>query len=471
MAPMPPLKLTLKANSDKRKGGKYSRRPPLLPSGGPKQTDTSTASPGKFWATLVPLEAGLPKIYLTESSHVLGKHCDRREDLDRFKLLPADKKIADTHCLIYKANSTVNGKTRTTVHLQNLGWGTLVRNIFVGDTTIELYGSENISFPSSREERPWYKYQFFLENTAPPPTSFFKKFAIQGELGKGKFSEVKLVRPIKHNEFGHSQEFAVKVIEKNLTCRIVHRDLKPENILVTDASRYQVKISDFGLSKLLGAKYSLMNTVCGTPTYVAPEIINRDTEYGKAVDMWSLGVILYVCLSGYPPFSEHFAPPTLLEQVRAGRYTFRSPPWDSISDEAKDLVQGLLKVDFTSRLTAEQALKHPFMNKQTPFVTRPSSTLPDSDIPLRRVHDQSASSSNEEFRQIMTAKTSTLINSIESGDETFLTASDTIASSSELSIHLNDNNSETLYTTATGSDLLRNISSQSSYASSRSLNI
>ncbi|CAG8467430.1 14680_t:CDS:10 [Acaulospora morrowiae] len=550
MAPMPPLKLTLKANADRKKGGKYSRRPPLLPPGGPKQIDTSVTSPGNYWATLVPLEAGLPKIYLTEGSHVLGKHCERREDLDRFKLLPDDKKISNSHCLIYRANSTVKGLTRTVVHLQNLGRGTLVRNIFVGDSTIELYGSENISFPSSREEKPWYRYQFFLENTASPPMSFFKTYAIQGDLGKGKFSEVKLARLIRHRDFGHSPEYAVKVIEKKLTsgkhlsalrseitimhmynhpsltkiidvfdegdklyllmenvrdgdffdfinkrkrlgedetriifkqlfevvkylhcCRIVHRDLKPENILVTDAVRYQVKISDFGLSKLLGAKYSLMNTVCGTPTYVAPEIINRDTEYGKAVDMWSLGVILYICLCGHPPFSEHFAPPSLLEQVRSGRYSFRSPPWDNVSDEAKDLVQGLLRVDFERRLTAEQALAHPFMQKQTSLVPKPLPTLPDPNVPLRRVHDQSAGSSNEEFRRIMTTKASALIDSIESADnETFLTATDTIASSSELSIGLEESSAETMYT-ATESEMWRHNSSRSSYESSQSFKL
>ncbi|CAG8776710.1 13207_t:CDS:2 [Gigaspora margarita] len=129
--------------------------------------------------------------------------------------------------------------------------------------------------------------------------------------------------------------------------RIAHRDLKPENILMSSAAKLEVKISDFGLSKLLGPEHSLMKTLCGTRLYVAPEVIARtpNRSYGRAVDMWSLGVILYVCLCGNLPFADELGPPGLLDQIRIGKYKFHSPAWDNISDNAKDLIKGLLTVN------------------------------------------------------------------------------------------------------------------------------
>ncbi|CAG8521337.1 6117_t:CDS:10 [Diversispora eburnea] len=211
--------------------------------------------------------------------------------------------------------------------------------------------------------------------------------------------------------------------------RIVHRDLKPENILMADASQYRVKVSDFGLSKLLNAKYSLMNTICGTPTYVAPEIINPNTHvYGKSADMWSLGVILYICLCSYPPFSDQLAPPGILDQIRTCKYSFRSHHWDHISLDAKNLVQGLLTLEPESRLTVEEALNHPFMRRSTSIIPRPLQTT--EPVSLTRVHNQS--SSNVEIFQIINDGTSELTTGLEE-DETFLTAASTIASASELS--------------------------------------
>ncbi|GJJ78033.1 serine/threonine-protein kinase CHEK2 [Entomortierella parvispora] len=151
---------------------------------------------------------------------------------------------------------------------------------------------------------------------------------------------------------------------------VVHRDLKPENILVMDVDTMRVKISDFGLAKMIGTQM-FVNTVCGTPSYVAPEII-RNGEYGRAVDMWSLGVILYICLCGFPPFSDDLAPPKLRHQVLQSMYTFPSPYWDSVSDEAVDLVQGLLAQDVTARLTVDEALEHVWMTMEDEDGTFPN---------------------------------------------------------------------------------------------------
>ncbi|KAG0245525.1 kinase-like domain-containing protein [Mortierella sp. GBAus27b] len=140
---------------------------------------------------------------------------------------------------------------------------------------------------------------------------------------------------------------------------IVHRDLKLENILIMDRAALTIKISDFGLSNIIG-EYSYLKTVCGTPSYVAPEVL-RKVQYGKPVDMWSLGVMFYIFLCGFPPFSDDFAPPSMRIQVLECLYQFPSPYWDDVSDEAVDLVQGLLMQSAKKRLTVKDALGHNWM--------------------------------------------------------------------------------------------------------------
>ncbi|KAK5815304.1 kinase-like domain-containing protein [Linnemannia elongata] len=143
---------------------------------------------------------------------------------------------------------------------------------------------------------------------------------------------------------------------------VVHRDLKPENILVMDKEKMTVKVSDFGLAKMIGDQ-EFHNTVCGTPSYVAPEVISRGA-YGKGVDMWSLGVVLYICLCGFPPFSDDLAPPNLRTQVMNSMYTFPSPYWDDVSDEAVDLIQVLLAQNTEDRHTVDDALEHVWMTME-----------------------------------------------------------------------------------------------------------
>ncbi|KAF6261155.1 kinase-like domain-containing protein [Scenedesmus sp. NREL 46B-D3] len=120
-----------------------------------------------------------------------------------------------------------------------------------------------------------------------------------------------------------------------------------------------VKIADFGLAK---QSADAMSTVCGTPQYVAPEVIQgtSGTVYGPAVDMWSSGVVLFILLGGYPPFwSEN--EPALFEQIRRGKFSFDDPVWDVISHSAKDLITKLLAVHPNQRLTAAQCLDHPWV--------------------------------------------------------------------------------------------------------------
>lgn len=149
----------------------------------------------------------------------------------------------------------------------------------------------------------------------------------------------------------------------------MHRDLKPENLIyASDRIDSPIKITDFGLAKFSNNQ-TKMSTACGTPGYVAPEVIKSE-KYGPPVDLWSLGVILYILLCGFPPFfHEHTT--QLYRQIKRGQYSFPDPYWTEISDAAKNLVSGLLTVNPQKRLTPSQVLAHPWiaggMAKETKF--------------------------------------------------------------------------------------------------------
>merc|ERR1711868_294302 len=139
---------------------------------------------------------------------------------------------------------------------------------------------------------------------------------------------------------------------------VVHRDLKPENLLYYSPDADSKIISDFGLSKM--EESGVMATACGTPGYVAPEVLAQK-PYGKAVDVWSIGVIAYILLCGYPPFyDENDA--NLFEQIKKAEYEFDSPYWDEISDSAKDFINHLMEKSPVKRYTCDEALDHPWIS-------------------------------------------------------------------------------------------------------------
>ncbi|XP_062243874.1 serine/threonine-protein kinase DCLK2 isoform X5 [Platichthys flesus] len=141
---------------------------------------------------------------------------------------------------------------------------------------------------------------------------------------------------------------------------IVHRDIKPENLLVfeyPDGTK-SLKLGDFGLATVVEGP---LNTVCGTPTYVAPEIIS-ESGYGLKVDIWAAGVITYILLCGFPPFrSESNLQEELFDQILQGRLDFPSPYWDNITDSAKELIGKMLQVNVEARYTAQDVLSHPWV--------------------------------------------------------------------------------------------------------------
>jgi len=141
---------------------------------------------------------------------------------------------------------------------------------------------------------------------------------------------------------------------------IVHRDLKPENfIFSTEAEDSPMKLIDFGLSRFDSASnQGVMNTRVGTAYYIAPEVLKGD--YTRACDMWSVGVIAYILLSGCPPFNGD-DDTEIFKRVKSGIFSFNAPEWDGVSHAAKDFISCLLQINPSERLTASEALVHPWM--------------------------------------------------------------------------------------------------------------
>uniref|UniRef100_A0A3P9KUG6 Serine/threonine-protein kinase DCLK2 n=1 Tax=Oryzias latipes TaxID=8090 RepID=A0A3P9KUG6_ORYLA len=141
---------------------------------------------------------------------------------------------------------------------------------------------------------------------------------------------------------------------------IVHRDIKPENLLVfehQDGSK-SLKLGDFGLATIVNGP---LYAVCGTPTYVAPEIV-AETGYGLKVDVWAAGIITYILLCGFPPFRSEDDQEALFEQILKCQFDFPTPYWDNVSDAAKTLITKMLEVSVDQRYTAAQVLEHPWVN-------------------------------------------------------------------------------------------------------------
>uniref|UniRef100_A0A8K9Y611 calcium/calmodulin-dependent protein kinase n=1 Tax=Oncorhynchus mykiss TaxID=8022 RepID=A0A8K9Y611_ONCMY len=138
----------------------------------------------------------------------------------------------------------------------------------------------------------------------------------------------------------------------------------PENLLLASKSKgAAVKLADFGLAIEVEGEQQAWFGFAGTPGYLSPEVLRKD-PYGKAVDLWACGVILYILLVGYPPFwdeDQH----RLYQQIKAGAYDFPSPEWDTVTPEAKDLINKMLTINPAKRITASEVLKHPWISHRS----------------------------------------------------------------------------------------------------------
>mmetsp|Transcript_36388 Transcript_36388/g.95943 ORF Transcript_36388/g.95943 Transcript_36388/m.95943 type:complete len:325 (-) Transcript_36388:300-1274(-) len=143
---------------------------------------------------------------------------------------------------------------------------------------------------------------------------------------------------------------------------VAHRDLKPENMLMTSKDKdAEVKITDFGLSKFFDEQSTVMKTPCGTPGYIAPEVLHMK-GYDKQCDVWSLGVIVYILLCGFPPFyADNDA--QLFDRIKKGKYEFLKPYWDPVSDGAKNFIRRMLVCDPKERATCAQLMEDEWLKE------------------------------------------------------------------------------------------------------------
>ncbi|CAH2048594.1 unnamed protein product, partial [Iphiclides podalirius] len=177
---------------------------------------------------------------------------------------------------------------------------------------------------------------------------------------------------------------------------ITHRDLKPENVLLeSKKDDTLVKITDFGLSKFVGED-SFMKTMCGTPLYLAPEVLRANGQncYGPEVDVWSLGVIFFVCLVGYLPFSPEYKELTLRDQILRGKYRFSHEHWRNISLPAKLLMKRMLTVNVDKRISLDQILNHSWM--QDPVVIMKIDRLLFQAVQIKDFKQMTTSSQNSD---------------------------------------------------------------------------
>lgn len=179
-----------------------------------------------------------------------------------------------------------------------------------------------------------------------------------------------LTRLVKDFPEGYDESQARSIIKSILMAvrylhgqGIVHRDLKPENLLFRSQGNLELKIADFGLAQVYQPA-QLFKTSCGSPNYVAPEILRASAGKGQgytfAVDMWSVGCVSYVILCGFCPFVAD-QESVLFERILRGNFSFPSPTWDHLTDEARSFIEGCLTVDPSTRLTPQQALEHPWL--------------------------------------------------------------------------------------------------------------
>ncbi|XP_049859446.1 MAP kinase-activated protein kinase 2-like [Schistocerca gregaria] len=157
---------------------------------------------------------------------------------------------------------------------------------------------------------------------------------------------------------------------------IAHRDLKPENLLYTKPDHTGIlKLTDFGFAKETFSKDTLQ-TPCYTPYYVAPEVLGPE-KYDKSCDIWSLGVIMYILLCGFPPFYSNHGlaiSPGMKKRIRTGQYDFPNPEWQNVSQDAKDLIRGMLCIEPTHRLTIDQVMQNKWIAQYTEVPQTPLHT-------------------------------------------------------------------------------------------------
>ena len=185
---------------------------------------------------------------------------------------------------------------------------------------------------------------------------------IISELGKGGSLSKSLNNLVKESEVvkAHIMFQLLSAINYCHSMNLMHRDIKPDNILLEEKNKngvYNIKLIDFGTAKFF---VNVQHQITGSAHFIAPEVLNG--EYNEKCDLWSCGVILYALFKGTFPFTGN-TKFELLENIKSGKYDIRSPPFEAVSDEAKDLIMKLLKINPSQRISAQMALEHPWFEK------------------------------------------------------------------------------------------------------------
>uniref|UniRef100_A0A8C7PLS1 non-specific serine/threonine protein kinase n=1 Tax=Oncorhynchus mykiss TaxID=8022 RepID=A0A8C7PLS1_ONCMY len=360
------------------------------------------------WGRLLPMQRGFRAHDCVEDDTWFGRDskCNYCFDDPILKKSPRFATYSKKHFRIFREQNIV-------YVFDNSGNGTFVDGTILGKgKTLPLANNAVLSLAEERH-KVFVFIDLMADEQSNLPKEFSEKYLITRKIGAGVCGEVKLaferatckkvaVKTINKKDFPASVGTATRNAEReiqilqriNHPCLIktedffqtddsyyivleliitlhylhnngiIHRDLKPENVLLSSQDDVCViKITDFNQSKIL-EESALMRTLCGTPTYLAPEVFTDAVTvgYSRAVDAWSLGVVLFVCLAGYPPFHPNAQTGlSVRDQITQGIYTFIPSKWDGISDDAKDVVKRLLVVDPNARLTIEEALHHPWL--------------------------------------------------------------------------------------------------------------
>ncbi|GFS09821.1 serine/threonine-protein kinase Chk2 [Elysia marginata] len=372
--------------------------------------------PSEAWGRLFPLGISFIAQDLTSDQYTFG----RGESCD----VPFSSQAAKTH-QCFQAYSKVHFKlirkeTKTGVHIfleDTSSNGTFINGEKVGKGKKQVLNNNDEIALAMKSNKAYLFMDLTTNGDSGLPSELTEKYTLTRTLGKGACGEVKLAFAK-----GSCDKFACKLISKkkfsvggnslvNLSSQVmgevkILKALKhpciigiedvidtpdmlyivlelqvyicvsycficlfpqPENILLaTDELETLIKVTDFGLSKFVDAG-SMMKTFCGTPSYLAPEILLTagSGAYTKAIDCWSLGVILFIMLSGYPPFSDERKDMDLPKQIMGGHYSFPNQYWEDVSETAIDLMKKMMVVDPKKRLTFDEVLAHPWLQDET----------------------------------------------------------------------------------------------------------
>ncbi|XP_064612779.1 serine/threonine-protein kinase Chk2-like isoform X3 [Liolophura sinensis] len=333
------------------------------------EEDSEETTSDHIWGRFFPLGTSFTAIDLTKDEYTFGRgeSCDyafNTPDMKKHQCFQAYSKI---HFKL-KRQSTSSG---IHIFLEDCSSnGTFINGEKVGKGNKQVLSNNDEIALAMKKNKAFVFLDMKANDDANLPKEIREKYTLTAVLGRVEGGELfdrvinagKIEEPVSKLLF-YQMVCAVKYLhDKGIT----HRDLKPENILLAgDEDRTLIKVTDFGLSKFVDAN-TMMKTFCGTPTYLAPEILETAGvgSYTKAIDCWSLGVILFICLVGYPPFSDERKDMDLPKQILGGHFSFPEEYWKDISNEAIDLVKQLLVTDPKKRLTLQEALLHPWFKDE-----------------------------------------------------------------------------------------------------------